>query len=322
MDERSLKLQSNSSLPVVLSADATYFVHLSTCVFSALDNCETPGLLHFYILDGGLEESQKKFLRSMTKKFGAKITIIPGLLEAYAQFPVKEDVATLPTYFRLSMAEVLPATEKIAVYMDCDLIVEDDILNVLGFCHGDKVALWAVEDTSKTQAYRLLNIPKNKYFNAGFFVVNLEYWREENLGQVIRAFKIENEKYILGNDGGALNGVLWDNWEALPPKWNQQSGIYRGSLRRKGVLSHSEKEILEAMYRPSVVHFIGSRKPWNADCPHPLRSRYWKYRLRAFENEEYGHISRVSLWAFAKKPHHFLRGCWHYWRYRFYNSTG
>jgi lipopolysaccharide biosynthesis glycosyltransferase len=111
-------------------------------------------------------------------------------------------------------------------------------------------------------------------------VINVEHWRKYGIGEKVRNFKRDHAEKINTNDQCALNGVLWENWKRLPPQWNQQSGIYRRRLRRPGAINYNQGEIKKATKDPSIIHFVGERKPWKPGCPHPLRTRYEYYRAQ------------------------------------------
>lgn len=307
-------------LLISLAADSDYFVHLFTCVASVLENCSDGRRLRFLILNGGLLSHQLDSLKSFVTKNNSSVYFCSTVSNIYHDFPIKKTVATAPTYYRISLAELLPAHIKKVLYLDCDIVMEDDILKLQEYPFESDISVLAVEDISTTNAYRTLGISKNRYFNAGVLLINLEYWRRHNVGKAIREFKLKNTELILGNDGGAINGVLSESWGRLPPRWNQQSGIYRSRFRKRGRLAYSFDEIREAVVNPAVIHYIGSRKPWIAGCPHPLRQRYWEYRrlCGTLNSKPTAPAFLEELRAHLKKPQHFLFSC--YRKLRFSNK--
>ena len=196
----------------------------------------------------------------------------------YSDFDVKANRMSTAAYYRISIPEILSNDINKAVYLDCDLVIESDILLLNETDLRANEALAAVEDISKTKAYKTLGIPPNSYFNSGVMLINLAYWRKHHTAEKVRTFKIQNANNLGTHDQCALNGVLRDKWKGIPPHWNQQSGIYRKRLRRAGVINYSKTEMQTALETPSVIHYVGERKPWNLGCPHPLRHRYENYR--------------------------------------------
>ena len=301
-------------LVVALAGDKSYFLHLSACVNSILSNTRNHNRLELLILDGGLLADQKNFLREMAKKFTVEINFEDKVAIQYKDFPVNRRIATSPTYYRISLAEIIPRRVPYALYLDSDTIVEEDVFELLQHANQKQFAVWAVEDISASRAHQLLGIKKSKYFNAGVMLINLDYWRKNNVGEQIRDYKLQNPEKILGNDGGAINAILCDSWGRLPPKWNQQSGLYKNKFRRPGRLQYSTNEINDALRRPAIIHYVGARKPWLPGCPHPLSKRYWFYRrnLGLAVNE----IKFVEeLGEILKKPHHFIRKWWYKLRF-------
>ena len=295
---------------VALAGDEFYFVHLVTCINSILKNTKNHNRLKLLILDGGLTEEQKAVIRKIGAEYYVEVIFETEALHQYRNFPIKTRIATAPTYYRISLAEIIPNDIPYALYIDSDTVVEKDVFELLKYTRDEGYAVWAVEDISDSGAHKLLGIKKNNYFNAGVMMINLAYWRENDIGEKIREFKLHNSTKILGNDGGAINGVLSSLWGRLPPKWNQQSGLYKKKFRKGNKISYSIHEINDALRDPAIIHYVGERKPWLAGCPHPLSNRYWFYRHDLGIGNDEVKISE-ELKKILKKPHHFIRKLWY-----------
>jgi lipopolysaccharide biosynthesis glycosyltransferase len=265
------------SLNIFLSADENYLKHLQVAIISLLINCSDCSRLRLYILDGGLSEESKEKLDAIAKNFSTKINFCTEAQSVYNEYTVNASRMSNAAYYRISIPDVLPDVEERALYIDCDLVVEGDVLELQAIQFEQHEAIAAVQDISRTAAYRQLDIPSNQYFNSGVMLLNLPFWRSKKISDQVRQFKINSSHLLTTNDQCALNGVLWNHWQRLPPSWNQQSGVYKRRLRRKGT-GYTEKEIDEAILHPKIIHYVGARKPWSPDCPHPLRHRYHLYR--------------------------------------------
>lgn len=294
-----------TTAPIILSADDRYAQHLAVTIISILTNCQHPTTLRFFILDGGIADDNKEKIQHMVANYQSEVTFITSIKQTYTEFPVNSERMSIAAYFRISIPELFDDNITQALYLDCDLVVEDDILNLLHRKVAKDKAVGAVEDISRTIAYQRLQIPPHHYFNSGVLLLNLSYWRNHNISAKIREFKLQNAHRMTTNDQCAFNGILWSDWERLPLRWNQQSGIYRKRLRRQGATGYSPQEHWDAIKNPAIIHYVGHRKPWNPGCLHPLQHRYWKYLAMTpwAADSSPRRFSLHNIKSFFRKPH-------------------
>jgi len=118
------------------------------------------------------------------------------------------------------------------------------------------------------------------YFNSGVLVLNMERWRERDVGAKALAYLEMHQEKIHLYDQGILNAILADEWFRLDQKWNQCSTILDPSAWK-------EPEYTKALWRntlesPHIIHFDGPKKPWLPTARQPRTSYYFKY-LKATE---------------------------------------
>jgi lipopolysaccharide biosynthesis glycosyltransferase len=199
-------------------------------------------------------------------------------------------------FLRTLSPELLP-DDKHVIYLDCDIILQDNILNILNgadlsrpvcaVTDYDPAYKW--RDLSKIsleerisnrnplcveaffyKTYINLELDKDaKYFNSGVMIINLDYWREYKIAERAFHFILEHPDrlYLIGQDD--LNHVLNGNYFALKPKWNSMS-CYDCAF----FTNYPAEELLEGKKYPSIVHAKG----WAYACPGKFKKLYWKYR--------------------------------------------
>lgn len=265
-------------LDVVISADDRYAKHLEVVVSSSLMNTSSPSALKYHILDGGLSEDSRRRIELIVENFGAQVYFNEAPKNKYAQYKVNAERMSNAAYYRISIPEIFPNDAYKVLYLDCDLVVEGDLLELGAITLNRYQGVAAVQDLSRRSARFQLGIPPHHYFNSGVLLLNLPFWRSNNVSERVRQYKLEFGHLLNTNDQCALNGILWDNWYRLPPEWNQQSGIYRRRILKEGAIDYPTEEMERATFSPKIIHYVGSRKPWMKECPHPLRHRYHHYR--------------------------------------------
>lgn len=198
--------------------------------------------------------------------------------EKFSIFPVVADHLTVETLFRLFLAELLPNNIEKVIYIDSDIVVKEDLLNVWNIDIG-KYPLAAVPNLEGVM-YRVLGLKeKNDYFNAGFIVINLNKWRTEKYLEKFIKFTEGNREKIIFGDQDILNGVLRGDWLRLHPKWNVQNSIY--SFKEDFLEYYSEECYETVSNYPAIIHYSSKLKPWNI----------LNYQIKS---EEYFHILKKN----------------------------
>lgn len=136
------------------------------------------------------------------------------------------------------------------IYLDSDLIVLDDIQKLWDI---DVKYIAGVQDGMyKTHAKR--NDLTNTYINSGVMVMNLANLRKINYFERIE--HCQNGFYDMSLlDQDIVNIAFGDLIQLLPEKWNVYSKKY----------PELTFDMIEARQKPSIIHWCGMRKPWNAD---------------------------------------------------------
>ena len=86
---------------------------------------------------------------------------------------------TRTTYYRLYLAELLPAELDKVLYLDGDVIVRHSLLPLWNTNIEEKAVAAAYDCSSgRIEYYNRLKYPfELGYFNAGVLLINLKYWR-------------------------------------------------------------------------------------------------------------------------------------------------
>ena len=170
--------------------------------------------------------------------------------------------------------------------MDCDIVVRGSLTDLWNLNIND-CALAAVYQNDEwgddKNVWGRLNIPKEKgYFNAGVLIINLDYWRANNIQELLFDFIKYNYNKILAHDQDVLNAVLYDKTLPLDCKWNvlglfYSEGLMNNSFPRN--LDYKQQFFNGININPTVVHYVFKPKPWEYTCNHPFREDYFHYLL-------------------------------------------
>ena len=257
---------------IVASSDNNYAPHLTVLFYSLLANCSAPERVSLFCLDGGISDDNKARMDREIRKLGAAgVDFISFDSSRYDNLPTIKHI-TSSAYYRISIPEIFDDSVHKIIYLDCDMIVKGDIIELWETDISD-FHIGAVENLSG-HTYKKLGIPQNQYFNSGMLLINLDLWRRDGIPEKVFKFKNENPDRISTNDQCALNGVLHDKWKHLHLKWNHQTGLYRPGEQ---TAAFSQSEIDEAILSPGIIHYIGWDKPWRKVRFHPLACEYDRF---------------------------------------------
>ena len=157
------------------------------------------------------------------------------------------------------------------LYLDSDILVLTDISECWGI-DINKFAIAAVPSQNKKRSL-VLNIDENRYFNSGVLLINLKYWRENNLTLKFIDF-IKNHSHLIKFwDQDVLNRVCGDSVLFIDEKWNY-CGLYS-----------DENDV-------NILHFVGMHKPWSKHYKMNknkkkyyktlLKTPYWKFKYTRY----------------------------------------
>lgn len=164
--------------------------------------------------------------------------------------------------------------ERFAIYFDADTLVRRRVSHKDFFPSQSEHSTGGVRDPEMPfvgSDYSLaplraeLNLHLNaNAINAGVLAMDLERWREDELGG--RILDVTNRYRLRGNS--ALNAVLNGQVQILPLTLNATVHMMRPSSRVFGWETFAEVD--DARLDPAVVHFTGAVKPWHRNARLPF----------------------------------------------------
>lgn len=224
-----------------------------------------------FVLTHNLSEEDKSKLRQIFDGKKSNLTIIDVEFEQFRGLPHAFHL-DLSCYFRLAIPTYIE--RKKALYLDADLIIRGS-LRPLWETNLDDYLLAAVPEFSANMHPELPIDSKLGYFNSGVMLLNLQKWREFELSKKVMDFSKENPQMIRFADQCGLNTIAKEKFLLLDPKYNFQGLYYETSYRKPKNFSSEEME--SARIDAVIIHFTGTKKPWQWGSKHPHRSLYWKY---------------------------------------------
>ena len=165
-------------------------------------------------------------------------------------------------YAKLLLDRLIPTSVSRLIFIDCDLLFERDAHVLWNTDLGERtVGATRNGGPEETRSHaERLHLPEPQYFNSGVLLVDLDRWRDLDVAsRALGAARRFNTRLIL-HDQDALNVALACDWTPIDDLWNAWV-----------ILPDLDPEA------PTVLHFMGAPKPWDADCDRPFVDRFYGY---------------------------------------------
>lgn len=258
---------------VTCNTDDNYAQHCCAMLCSLFEhnNCD----FHIHILIHNLSIHNIEQLKKLCCKYNNKCSfydVDESKLEG-VKFR-KERPLTKAAYYRILLPEILNKNINKVLYLDCDIIILDDIKEIYEI-NLDNYALAACVDASPYNSLHRKQLGldiKDNAFCSGIMMINLKYWRDNNSEEKLIEYSKRERKIVFLHDQDSFNYVFKNQWFVLPPKWNR--GIMTPFQFYPNAKIFDYKEYL---YSPKLIHYASkTAKPWY-DVKFPERNHYIKY---------------------------------------------
>jgi len=180
---------------------------------------------------------------------------------------------SIAAWYRVLLPKLLGTDIHKVLYLDCDVIVNDNLdelftMDISNKSLGGCVDVFLNYDAS---VYKRLQYDKSKgYICSGVLLLNLDYWRQCNLEKQLLDYAVENMSKIKFFDQDTINYVCQDSKIILPPRY----GVMTQYFTHKPFLEEHMREMHEMMKSPAIIHYAGCQ-PWVYSRNKALHSFLW-----------------------------------------------
>ncbi len=268
-----------AAVDIAITTDEHYMQHAGVMLASLFAH-HAGVVFRVHLVSNAVHHADYRKLQALVT--GAGHQLRPATLDAGRLAHLKLSAhATTAVYYRLLIPELLDGSITKVLYLDCDLIVKDNLLPLWETPLTDyPVAAVAEPHFAGHQA---LGLPAGApYFNSGVMLINLPVWREKAVSQRAIAFLQQHPDKIEAWDQDALNVVLAGHWLSLHPRWNQQTIHFEP---HKHSFPLDGQTLKACLMQPAIIHYTAKFKPWQYWCEHPRKAEYYRYlRLTPWKN--------------------------------------
>lgn len=266
---------------LVLASDNNYAQHLGVTMASILENNHAKANIVFHILENNLNQENKEKLKIIKNKYNCQLFFYNIQEQEIENFPDMGYVSKT-AYLRLFIPQILPEDINRVLYLDCDLIVLNDLKHLYQLELQGK-SLAAIKDVKSEDIIRIFFYPKiKKYFNSGVMLIDVQTWREKNITKKAIDFITTYQKQITSSDQDVLNCLFADDWLEIDK-------IYNLDLKHEKINKLPPKDTV-------IFHYSDKIKPWSYLYTGKNKKYYFKYlALTPWNNFKYSDKNRKNF---------------------------
>lgn len=204
-------------VPIVIAFTENYFVAASTFLISLLKNSSSVNRFHVIcLLTDRLPDRMISALVALDSRISFEFLVLKDSLS---------DIYVDPRYtvaasYRLLIADLLPQYKKV-LYMDCDIIVRNDMAELYNSTIVDDYYMAVIYEAvlpHQMDYIKSISCDPMYYFNSGVIVFNLEKLREDNMtDKFLEASKVVGLQFP---DQDVLNKLCQGKVLGISPVFN------------------------------------------------------------------------------------------------------
>lgn len=228
---------------LVLATDQRYFPYAEIMLKSVLHHHQ-----HLTIFILSFDKLDDKWITQLQQLCQYRQSVLFSVQVDKPKITLREQgYISQSTYLRYYIEYLFPYGKGNRwLYLDCDLVVNNDISQPFLLPEFEQYPVMAVLDPyMMKQADN--RFKQGDYFNAGVLYINAEKWG--TACETLLALTEQYQTALVYGDQDILNLYFQHKWYALPRDYNLQT-------------TYLEQEIIENV---KILHFTGKQKPWNCD---------------------------------------------------------
>jgi len=278
-----------SGMHVALCVDRAVTVTAAVVITSMLEHASHPGRIAIHLVHDVSKHAIDRFER-LVGRFGSSLKTYRFNPDSHFELPQIRHLSRM-AYTRLLLPEILPQEVDHVLYLDTDLIIMRDVLELEHFDFNGCL-VGATLDTQRCHDPVLLkyccdelNIPKQTpYFNSAVLIIDLRRWRNSGTASTIVSFHSKYADQLIAADQDGLNAVVRGQFAKLGFEWN-----YRRSPASNETRAPRHDPLWQIYFdwtsrpdpRPVVYHMTGRNKPWLVGRRHVMRDLWYGFAYRS-----------------------------------------
>lgn len=287
MASRIETLQGERPMLIITGSDDNYVPGVLVLIASAA--LHNPGA-RFAVLDMGILPENRARIDALGARLGVEVQRIEVACTEIRQASVRRSHLTRGAFLRLLIPDLFPSEDR-AIYMDCDMVVMDDLRHLQDVDLGDNLMAAVPCPSPDPIEVAATGHVIGTYVNSGLLVMNLPLWRSEGVADQAWTALADPDHPHLCEDQSVINIITRGRTLLLNARFN----VYTDPA--------SFKRVEDVPNPPAVLHYVVNNKPWNLPTP---MGRIWHFHAERIADlmpprRKLKLRRRLSLWNRDRK---------------------
>ena len=284
--------EKDNSIHVALIIDNRVIYQTLVFLTSLFENRNPTTIYDIIMIYDNINKSYISKINSLKNKYGDKFINIQFInMTNDFQGAINGSHIPITSYYRIELPSLLSKIDRV-IYTDVEVLSFGDLTEMYNLeLKNDIYLRGALGGIEFIDDLKILGINSTKFFNSEIILMNLKSMRMNGIENKTKNFI---NSHNLDNYQTAMNALCYNNWEILPLKYavfsfNEYEDLVKFYRNQDKRLMYNETELKQGFYEPTLLHYIGSIKPWNKSyySQNKTKGDYWWYyaKLSGFYDE-------------------------------------
>lgn len=265
-------------IPVIMATNDKYAPYAGVAIESIAENAGPCNYYRIYVLHTGISIHHIQMLELLgSKQLSVQCVNIDQLIENKEVELYEKSHFTREMYYRFVIPELF-GFFRLVVYLDCDLIINCDIADIMNSNITDDYLIAGVRNPMRKRKRKRMTlrfqIDPDDNINSGVLIINVHQWNIEKTAE--RCFDIlrtTSQEILEFPDQDIINIVCNKRILHLDESWNFFWHMIYGDDEFISLCAPIAKKVGENF---RILHFASDIKPWSSPQL-PLSRYFWKY---------------------------------------------
>ena len=250
-----------------------YASYVRIPIVSIIDNHINYCNLEFHILSDGISKKNQDNLLSLEEGYN-NVNIKIHIINDSNLKELKTGNWPIHTWYRILLPSIIPSEIDKILYLDVDTLVNHNLLELFNINITDKsiAGILDPQTFNKLTFLRCGYSQEKGYICAGVLLMNLDYWRKNNLADKIIKWAKLNDSKIKFPDQDAINYICSDSKIVLPFKYNFMYAYNQDFFIKDRKL---KLELENAKKNPFIIHYCNPA-PWYKEFNKNFMFELWQ----------------------------------------------
>lgn len=261
----------HAPLHIAFCVNDAYVPYIAVTIKSIAENHKDSGVF-IHVLSDYVSPKNGKFLDWVLKPY--QNVVLSIIIVDDSALRGLKDTWTIYTWYRVLLPQYLSQNVHRVLYLDADTIVAGNLEELFLLDMSNKAVAGTIDPESfESETFqRCMYDASKKYICAGVLLMNLDYWRENDLSTKVIEWGYGHNDVIRFPDQDTINVLCQDSKIVLPLRYGIMDYFFKTDLFYQKPYTQELRDCIE---HPAIIHYAGMN-PWKRELATSLMQDEWE----------------------------------------------